>query len=278
MCRRARPARIPLGSALILALVLCVLPDVPSAAPVAASAAGIRMAISRPPPAQPDVAAAVGLVLRQANAFRAEQGLAGVEREAQLAATAQAFADFMAAGDRYGHDADGRSPAQRARAGGYDPCAVAENIAYVMNSQGFSTEDLAEAFVEGWKNSPGHRRNMLDPQVVDTGVAIARSPRTQRFYAVQMFGRPHSMAVRFSIENDTGRALRYRLGSDVFMLEPRVTRTHEGCGGSTLRVGAGSGAEAIEVGPVDGHRYTLVREGGDGVRLIDSPAGGAARR
>lgn len=37
-------------------------------------------------------------------------------------------------------------------------CIVSENIAHQYNSLGFTTEELAEQFVQGWKNSPGHRK------------------------------------------------------------------------------------------------------------------------
>lgn len=49
--------------------------------------------------------------------------------------------------------------------------------------------ELASRYFEGWKKSPGHRRNMLEASVTDTAVAVARSARTGRYYAVQLFGR-----------------------------------------------------------------------------------------
>ena len=88
--------------------------------------------------------------------------------------TAQAFADYMARTDRYGHTADGNQPSDRAKARGYDYCIVLENIAYAFNSEGFTGEKLAGQFVTGWQNSPGHRRNMLDPDVTETGVAVLK--------------------------------------------------------------------------------------------------------
>ena len=47
-----------------------------------------------------------------------------------------------------------------------------------LEAAGFATEALGKAFVEGWKKSPGHRRNMLDADVTETGVAVARSDKT----------------------------------------------------------------------------------------------------
>ena len=42
-----------------------------------------------------------------------------------------------------------------------------------MNSSGFTPKELADGFLEGWKQSPGHRKNMLDPDVTQIGVGVA---------------------------------------------------------------------------------------------------------
>src|SRR5207253_2501467 len=118
-----------------------------------------------------------------------------------LADTARDFAEFMARTDRYGHEADGQQPSQRATAHGYGYCMVAENIAFQYSSAGFRSGELARRFVEGWKQSPGHRHNMLEPDATETGVAVAQSPKSGRYYAVQMFGRPQALRVAFRIAN-----------------------------------------------------------------------------
>jgi uncharacterized protein YkwD len=96
----------------------------------------------------------------------------------------------MAAHERLAHDADGRTPGERARRAGYDYCAIAENIAYQYGSAGFATEDLAQRFASGWQRSRAHRENLLDRDVLETAAAVARSRRSGRYYAVQLFGRP----------------------------------------------------------------------------------------
>jgi uncharacterized protein YkwD len=133
------------------------------------------------------------MILEDTNQFRRAEGLGGVKPGHALEKAARYFAGYMAASDRYGHSADGATPAQRAVAHGYDYCLVSENIAYQWNNTGFATAELARDFFEGWKKSPGHRRNMLEREATDTAVAVAKSPRTQRWYAVQMFGRPRSL-------------------------------------------------------------------------------------
>ena len=92
----------------------------------------------------------------------------------------------MAATDMYGHEADGRQPWDRVRTQGYDYCEVAENIAYAWRTNGFSPEQLVNEFVQGWEHSPEHRKNMLNPDLTEIGVAVARSPDTGLYYAVQI--------------------------------------------------------------------------------------------
>ena len=216
--------------------------------------------------ARPDLDAAERLVIERTNAFRASQRLAPTKPDPKLAATARDFAAYMARTDRYGHEADGQSPVDRAQAHGYAHCALAENIAFLSNPAGVLTEALAGTVVDGWKQSPDHRRNMLRPEVVDTAVALAQSPTSQRYYAVQLFGRPRDAMLRFSIVNATANPVRYQLAGQSFDLPPGATRNHEQCRAGTLAVGNGSaGGPPIE--PVDGRRYTLEAIGGSAVRV-----------
>jgi uncharacterized protein YkwD len=136
-----------------------------------------------------DIAAVERGIVEGTNRFRHEHGLGTVKSDTTLDRVARHFATYLAATDRFDHEADGSTPARRAVAQGYDYCLVSENIAYQFDSRGFTSEALAHGLVQGWKDSPGHRRNMLDARAIDTGVAVVQSPRTGRFYAVQMFGR-----------------------------------------------------------------------------------------
>ncbi|HXF78521.1 MAG TPA: CAP domain-containing protein [Usitatibacter sp.] len=136
-----------------------------------------------------DIPSVERAILEGTNRFRHEQGVGVVRPDSMLDRTARDFAEYLARTDRFDHEADGRTPAIRARAHGYDYCLVAENIAYQFDSRGFTTPALARGLIQGWKDSPGHRRNMLDARAVDTGVAVAQSAHSGRFYAVQMFGR-----------------------------------------------------------------------------------------
>jgi uncharacterized protein YkwD len=177
----------------------------------------------------PDLARVADLIVQQTNEFRRQQGRAPVNRNPKLTEAARYFADYLARTGKFSHTADGSRPADRARKHGYDYCVIAENIAYEYHSAGFTAEELAKKFVEGWKNSPGHRKNMLDPDVTETGVAVARSEDTGYYYAVQMFGRPKSQAIAFEITNDSSDTVEYKLGDQTFSLPPNYTRKHERC-------------------------------------------------
>jgi hypothetical protein len=63
-------------------------------------------------------------------------------------------------------DHDGRTPADRVRATGYEEQLVGENIAYGA----LSTEDA----IAGWLRSPGHCENLMNPNFQEMGVAFAR--------------------------------------------------------------------------------------------------------
>lgn len=210
---------------------------------------------------RPDLPQVESLVVEGTNAFRRELGLAPVKGNTLLEETARYFAQYMARTGKFDHDADGSTPMARAKAHGYDYCVVAENIARQYSSRGFTTAELGRDFVQSWKDSPGHRRNLADPAVTEIGVAIAHRSYQglQDYYAVQLFGRPASDAVRFSVRNETSAAVRYRVGDKPYTLGPRYSRTHTECITKALAFEAPVG-KRFEVG--NGDRYVAaVRDG-----------------
>lgn len=190
------------------------------------------------------VAQAERSVIERSNAFRQSQGLPPVSADRALTTAAQAFAAYMARTDNYGHEADGREPSQRAQAQGYSYCMVSENIAMQYSSADFETERLARGLVQGWIDSPGHRRNLLAAEATDIGVAIARSARSGRYYAVQMFGRPARLLMKFSLSNRSRVSLNYQLDDKRFALPPGMTRTHEQCMAPALSMDRSCGGRA----------------------------------
>lgn len=177
----------------------------------------------------PDLAQVERLIFEGTNAFRARHHRAALKLNATLIHSAQYFADFMAHTDKYGHEADGKTPWARTAEFGYDDCIVAENIAWILNSAGFTTQQLADKLLKGWENSPPHRRNMLDPDLKEIGVGVARSARTGKYYAVQDFGRPRSDQIVFQVSNRTDTTAQYAVDGKSFSLPPDYTRTHWRC-------------------------------------------------
>jgi len=110
-----------------------------------------------------DAAAAASMI----SGYRGNNGLAAVAVDPELMRLASEQAHAMAAHDRMDHDI-GRPFAERIRNSPFRGSVAVENI-----SAGYHT--LAEAF-SGWRDSPPHRANMLNPAVTRMGIAAAYSP------------------------------------------------------------------------------------------------------
>jgi stress response protein SCP2 len=105
-------------------------------------------------------------VVTVTNAQRARHRLPPLGVDARLAAAAHAHSADMVGRGFFAHvDPDGRGVDQRVRAAGYAYRVVAENIA--------AGQPDAGAVVEAWMNSPGHRANILHPEVTEIGVGRA---------------------------------------------------------------------------------------------------------
>ena len=102
-------------------------------------------------------------VVALVNGHRAAAGLASIAPEPRLRRAARDHAAAMATNGFVGHSGpDGADLAVRLDAAGYPYGTAAENVA-----AGFATP---EAVVDGWMESAGHRRNILDPRVREAGV------------------------------------------------------------------------------------------------------------
>jgi uncharacterized protein YkwD len=126
----------------------------------------------------------VSTLLELANAQRAKAGLAPLRANSQLMRAAQTQAEQTATVRRLEHvlpDAKYPRPEDRLDASGYPWRAWAENIAF-----GQPTPSDA---VEAWMQSPGHRKNLLNPKYTELGTGVAVDA-TGRPYYVQVFGRP----------------------------------------------------------------------------------------
>jgi uncharacterized protein YkwD len=118
-------------------------------------------------------------VVALTNDERARHGCSALRVDDRLTAAAQGHSEDMAERNYFSHDSpEGDGPGERARAEGY-PWWSGENIARGYRS--------AQQVVDGWMDSDGHRRNILNCESVAIGVGVADSSRG--LYWTQMFGR-----------------------------------------------------------------------------------------
>ncbi|TJZ93354.1 CAP domain-containing protein [Paracoccus gahaiensis] len=117
------------------------------------------------------------------NAPRRAAGLAPVVPDPLLARVAAAHACDMARRGRMTHlGSTTTGPAMRVKEAGYRPALSAENIAAGPFSL---TRVLAE-----WTASPGHRANILLPQIRDYGLGQALGPDGRNTYWVAVYAAP----------------------------------------------------------------------------------------
>jgi uncharacterized protein YkwD len=116
-----------------------------------------------------NLAAARAATLCLVNSERAARGLSPLVDNALLDLAAQRHADDMVASGYFSHDsATGDSFDQRIRSVGYAGALLAENIAWGGGGLG-----TPRRMVSTWMNSAGHRANILNGTLRDSGVGVA---------------------------------------------------------------------------------------------------------
>lgn len=126
------------------------------------------------------------------NAERARAGCPALKPEPRLMAAATGHAKAMAWLNFFGHvSPDGAKFTNRIKAQGYRVSRAAENIAAGQAS--------ASEVVAGWMASAGHRKNILNCKLRETGIAVAYQRDDAplpgqsyafRYYWVQVFAGP----------------------------------------------------------------------------------------
>lgn len=124
------------------------------------------------------------------NKNRAQVGCAALVMTPKLLAAAQGHATAMAEQNFFSHTGkDGSKMGQRMKAQGYRGRKLAENIAAGQRSAGDA--------VAAWMSSAGHKRNILDCDFTETGLAMVYQADDQplkgysypfQYYWVQTFG------------------------------------------------------------------------------------------
>jgi uncharacterized protein YkwD len=143
-------------------------PSTTSAAPTTTTTVAKPLAVDNGPAAR---------VLELVNQARASSGCQPLTEDKRLDAAAQGHSDDMSAHNYFSHTSqDGRSFVDREQQAGY-PNPGGENIA-----EGYTS---ADAVMDGWMHSDGHRRNILDCSFTTIGIGVT----TKGWYWVQDFGR-----------------------------------------------------------------------------------------
>lgn len=145
-----------------------------------------------------DTAALEVAIHAEINERRVAHGLSELTHESGLREIARGHSQNMATTGFFDHTApDGDTFEDRYAQAGYD-CRVptgdgqyligAENIAYRTSLES-DEHAIAEAIVEGWMDSPGHRENILRPawENEGIGVAVATDGDETTVYATQNF-------------------------------------------------------------------------------------------
>lgn len=218
-------------------------------------------------PIAPEIPAAETAIVEMTNRFRAEHKLGAVKPNAALAAAARAYAKVLGRpGNALSHTVDGTTPATRAKAAGYAHCQIAENLAAIYDSRGFTGSEYAKRAMQGWEKSPGHRHNLLMPDVTETGVGVVRvGPNDPRYVAVQLFARPLALKYTFKIANRARETVDYAFAAEDFDVSPRQTITHTSCAPGALTFSVGTGPARYDAR--DGQVYTLTPGANGGVSI-----------
>ena len=104
------------------------------------------------------------------NQYRHEKGLKPLRLNAELTAAAKEHSRDLAKWDRISHyGSDGSNPWDRVKRAGYRARLAAENVGTGQVS--------FDEVMRGWKESPGHNKNLLLGDAQEMGLALVQDPR-----------------------------------------------------------------------------------------------------
>lgn len=106
------------------------------------------------------------------NQYRKDNGLKPLKLNPELTAAAKAHSRDLSKWDRISHyGSDGSNPWDRVKRTGYKARLAAENVGTGQAS--------FEEVMKGWKNSPGHNKNLLLADAEHMGIALVNDPKTE---------------------------------------------------------------------------------------------------
>lgn len=106
------------------------------------------------------------------NAYRKEKGLKPLKLNPELTEAAKNHSRDLSKWDRISHyGSDGSNPWDRVKRTGYKARVAAENV-------GTGQIDFNEV-MKGWKESPGHNKNLLLGDAEHMGIALVQDPKSE---------------------------------------------------------------------------------------------------
>jgi uncharacterized protein YkwD len=106
------------------------------------------------------------------NQYRTEHGLKPLKLSTELTAAAKLHSKDLAKWDRISHyGSDGSNPWDRVKRAGFKARLAAENV-------GTGQIDFGEV-MKGWKESPGHNKNLLLSDADYMGIALVQDGKTE---------------------------------------------------------------------------------------------------
>ena len=106
------------------------------------------------------------------NQYRRDKGLKTLKLNAELTAAAKSHSRDLAKWDRISHyGSDGSNPWDRVKRTGFKARLAAENVG--------TGQVNFEEVLRGWKESPGHNKNLLLADATHMGIALVQDPKTE---------------------------------------------------------------------------------------------------
>jgi uncharacterized protein YkwD len=106
------------------------------------------------------------------NEYRKSNGLKPLALNAALTEAAKAHSRDLAKWDRISHyGSDGSNPWDRVKRVGYNAKLAAENVG--------TGQAAIDEVMKGWKDSPGHNKNLLLKDATEMGIALVQDDKTE---------------------------------------------------------------------------------------------------
>jgi hypothetical protein len=123
------------------------------------------------------------LIYEKVNEERFKHNLPGLEWSSDIAEVARSHSEDMAVKEYFAHEnKEGEMVSERLEKAGIVFTVSAENLFKCTNYP-----DVVEESVRGWMQSPGHRKNILNDKVEETGVGVHKVSGENEYYITQNF-------------------------------------------------------------------------------------------